>query len=89
MDKKSKTAQQNISPIHPTIAIPHNKNRMSPQQSYLQSSTKPNSFGQYSNKDYQTESSIIKNVFFSVETSKKKSFIFFLKIIKTFSQKII
>ena len=47
------TTQQSISPIHPNLTTPKNRNKTQPQVT-LQSTVKPSVAPKYSNMDYQT-----------------------------------
>ena len=47
------TTKRSISPIHPTIRTPQNKNTTFPQTT-LQSTVKPSATPKYSQIDYQT-----------------------------------
>ena len=62
------TTQQSISPIHPTLTTPRNKNTAFPQTT-LQSTVKSSVIPKYSQMDYQT----VKPVKTSRQTNKQKT----------------
>ena len=64
----STTTQQSISPVHPTLTTPKNKNTVFPQTT-IQTTVKPSVFPKYSQMDYQT----FRPITTSRKTNKQKT----------------